>query len=105
MRKIFLGTNIFSDPIFFYPKFFWPKMNFNENDLWRDKTKLSKLPSAKVFLKLEFDTKIQVLLWKYLGEGGMGGFKPWDLVKWGRKPEDLVEMDILSDTYNENFVF
>ena len=39
-----------------------PKMNFNENDLWMDKTellnsRLSKLPSAKVLLKLEFDTK------------------------------------------------
>ena len=42
-------------------------MNFNENDLWRDKTKLlnlrfSKLHSAKVLLKLEFDTEDQVLL-------------------------------------------
>ena len=41
-------------------------MNFNENDLWRDKTellnlRLSKLPSAKVLLKLEFDTEDQVL--------------------------------------------
>ena len=41
-------------------------MNFNENYLWRDKTKLlnlrfSKLHSAKVLLKLEFDTKDQVL--------------------------------------------
>ena len=41
-------------------------MNFNENDLWRDKTKLlnfrfSKLHSTKVLLKLEFDTKDQVL--------------------------------------------
>ena len=41
-------------------------MNFNENDLWKDKTelrnlKLSKLLSAKVLLKLEFDTKDQVL--------------------------------------------
>ena len=41
-------------------------MNFNENDLWRNKTKLpnlrfSKLHSAKVLLKLEFDTKDQVL--------------------------------------------
>ena len=49
------------------PKFFEPKMNFNENDLWRDKTKLlnlrfSKLHSAKILLKLEFDTKDQVLL-------------------------------------------
>ena len=42
-------------------------MNFNENDLWRDKTellklRLSKLPSAKVLLRLEFDTEDQVLL-------------------------------------------
>ena len=38
-------------------------MNFNENDLWRDKknSRLSKLPSAKVLLKLEFDTEDQVL--------------------------------------------
>ena len=47
--------------------FFLPKMNFNENYLWRDKTKLlnlrfSKLHSAKVLLKLEFDTEDQVLL-------------------------------------------
>ena len=40
-------------------------MNFNENDLWRDKKdlRLSKLPSAKVVLKLEFDTEDQVLYW------------------------------------------
>ena len=42
-------------------------MNFNENDLRGDKTellilRLSKLPSAKVLLKLEFDTEDQVLL-------------------------------------------
>ena len=41
-------------------------MNFNENDLWRDKTELlnlslSKLPRAKVLLKLEFDTEDQDL--------------------------------------------
>ena len=41
-------------------------MNFNENDLWTDKTELlnlrhSKLPSTKVLLKLEFDTEDQVL--------------------------------------------
>ena len=41
-------------------------MNFNENDLLRDKTellnsRLSKLPNAKVLLKLEFDTEDQVL--------------------------------------------
>ena len=45
-------------------------MNFNENDLWRDKTeqmnlRLSKLPSAKVLLKLEFDTEDQVLFILY----------------------------------------
>ena len=44
-------------------------MNFNENDLWRDKTellnlRLSKLPSKKVLLKLEFDTEDQVLFYK-----------------------------------------
>ena len=42
-------------------------MNFNENDLWRDKTNLQnlrfpKLHSVKVLLKLEFDSKDQVLL-------------------------------------------
>ena len=47
-------------------KIFEPKMNLNENDLWKDKTKLlnmrfSKLHSAKVLLKLEFDTEDQVL--------------------------------------------
>ena len=41
-------------------------MNFNENDLWRDKIellnmRLSRLPSTKVLLKLEFDTEDQVL--------------------------------------------
>ena len=41
-------------------------MNFNENDLWRYKTellnlRLSKLPSTKVILELEFDTEDQVL--------------------------------------------
>ena len=41
-------------------------MNFNENDLWREKTELlylriSKLARAKVLLKLEFDTEDQVL--------------------------------------------
>ena len=41
-------------------------MNFNENELWRDKTellnlRLSKLPSVKVLFKLEFDTEDQVL--------------------------------------------
>ena len=41
-------------------------MNFNKNYLWRDKIellnlRLSKLPSAKVLLKLEFDTKDQVV--------------------------------------------
>ena len=38
-------------------------MNFNENDLWSDKMslRLSKLPSAKSLLKLEFDTEDQVL--------------------------------------------
>ena len=41
-------------------------MNFNENDLWRDKTellnlRLSKLPRTKFQLKLEFDSKDQVL--------------------------------------------
>ena len=41
-------------------------MNFNENDLLRDKTELLnlmlfKLPSAKVLHKLEFATEDQVL--------------------------------------------
>ena len=39
-------------------------MTFNENALWRDEMnlRLSKLPSTKVLLKLEFDTEDQVLL-------------------------------------------
>ena len=42
-------------------------MNFSENNFRREKTmllnfKLSKLARAKVLLKLEFDTKDQVLL-------------------------------------------
>ena len=46
-------------------------MNFSENDVWREKTKLpnfklSKLARAMVLLKLEFDTKDQVLLALYL---------------------------------------
>ena len=46
-------------------------MNFNEYDLLRGKTevlnlKLSKLPSAKVLFKLEFDTKDQVLFFFFL---------------------------------------
>ena len=41
-------------------------MNFNENDLLRNETELlnlmlSKQPSAKVLIKLEFDTEDQVL--------------------------------------------
>ena len=43
-------------------------MNFNENDLWREKTELlylrlskHKLARAKVLLKPEFDTADQVL--------------------------------------------
>ena len=57
----------------FLKNFFWPKMNLNENGLWRDKTellnlRLSKLPSAKVLLKPEFDTKDQVLLKKLNGQ-------------------------------------
>ena len=41
-------------------------MNFNENDLLREKTELlylriSKLTRLKVLLKLEFDTEDQVL--------------------------------------------
>ena len=43
-------------------------MNFNENDLLREKTELlylriSKLARAKVLLKLEFDTEDQVLFY------------------------------------------
>ena len=56
-------TKIFSNPIFFLVR---PKMNFNEVDLRRDITellnlRLSKLPSTKTLLKLEFDTEDQVL--------------------------------------------
>ena len=65
--NIFQAQSFFRPNIFADPNFFWPKMNFNENDLWRDKTellnlRLSKRPSAKVLLKLEFDNKDQVLL-------------------------------------------
>ena len=65
--KIFVTQNFFGTQNFSDPKFFWPKMNFNENDLRGDKTellilRLSKLPSAKVLLKLEVDTEDQVLL-------------------------------------------
>ena len=57
-KKKILTQNFFQTQ-----NFFWPKMNFDENYLWRDKTnsRLSKLPSAKVLLKLEFDTEDQVL--------------------------------------------
>ena len=46
-------------------------MNFNENDLWRDKAELlnlkpSQKPSAKVLLKLKFDTKDQVLFFFFI---------------------------------------
>ena len=62
--KFFLGAKFFLKPKFFQTQIFSdPKFdltqNFNENDLWRDKTEL--LPSAKVLLKLEFDTEDQVL--------------------------------------------
>ena len=60
-HKSFPNTEIFKDP-----KFFLPKMNFNATDLWREKRellnlRLSKLARAKVLIKLEFDTKDQVL--------------------------------------------
>ena len=47
-------------------------MNFSENDVWREKTKLpnfklSKLARAKVLLKLKFDTEDQVLFDSTLG--------------------------------------
>ena len=50
-------------------------MKFNENDLLRDKTellnlRLSKLPSTKVLLKLEFDTEDQVLF-RLRSNGGL----------------------------------
>ena len=74
MNQIFVGPKFFSEPksfsdskSFFGLIFFRPKLNFNENDVWREKTdllnlKLSKLARAKGLLKLEFDTKDQVLL-------------------------------------------
>ena len=48
-------------------------MNFNKNDLMRDKTKFwnlrfSKLHGAKVLLKLEFDTKDQILYFLFIIE-------------------------------------
>ena len=48
-------------------------MNFNENDLWGEKTellRLSKLARAKVLLRLEFDTKDQVLFYFFFTNGG-----------------------------------
>ena len=58
-QQIFLAQHFFRPNIFFLPK-----INFNENDLWRDETealnlRFCKLPSAKVLL--EFDTEDQVL--------------------------------------------
>ena len=49
-------------------------MNFNENDLWREKTellylRLSKLARAKVLLILEFDTEDQVLFYLFVQKG------------------------------------
>ena len=46
-------------------------MNFNENDLLREKTELlylriSELERAKVLLELEFDTEDQVLFFCFL---------------------------------------
>ena len=32
-------------------------MNFDEKDLWREKTEFSTLARAKVLLELDFDTK------------------------------------------------
>ena len=78
-KNLFRPQNLFGPNIFFRPNFFFrpktfqtqhfigPKMNFNENDLWGNKTgllnlRLSKLPSSKILLKLEFDTKDQVLM-------------------------------------------
>ena len=57
-------------------------MNFSENDVWREKTKLpnlelSKLARAKVLLKLEFDTKDQVLFL------GVKGAEKWTKHKVG----------------------
>ena len=51
----------------FRPKIFLTQNEFQWKRFWRDKTelllflRLSKLPSAKVLLKLEFDTEDQVL--------------------------------------------
>ena len=62
-----MTQNFFQALNFFRPEFFfWSKMNFYENDLCREKTeilklRLSKLASAKIILKLEFDTKDQIL--------------------------------------------
>ena len=62
-------------------------MNFNENDLWRDKTellnlRLSKLPSTKVLLNLEFDTEDQVLFFLFFTwASSRGAFAPKNLIK------------------------
>ena len=56
-------------------------MNFKENDLWKEKAelldlRLSKLARSKGLLKLEFDTKDQVLFWSFLCNSGRKyGFK------------------------------
>ena len=56
---------IVSENDFWTQNFFGPKMNFNENDVWREKTKLPNLKLSK----LEFGTKDQVLL-KFLFVSG-----------------------------------
>ena len=74
--KLFSGQNFFSDTRFCPTQknfqtqnYFYPKINFNENDLLREKIELLylrilELAMAKVLLKLEFDTEDQVLLLK-----------------------------------------
>ena len=65
--KFFLGLNFFWTKIFYWPKIIFGLIFFQtQNDVWREKTKLlnfklSKLARPKVLLKLEFDTKDQVL--------------------------------------------
>ena len=72
-----LDLNFFQDQNFFltqndfWTHFFRLKINFDENDVWREKTKLpnfklSKLARTKVLLKLEFGTEDQVLFTKII---------------------------------------
>ena len=60
--KIFSNQKFLGPKICFMPKIFLRTKKFSDPNFFSDpKLGLSKLPSAKVLLKLEFDTKDQVL--------------------------------------------